>query len=105
GKKQNHQLQNNSTWMRFVFKPSGILFYLFPLLLLAFLEEGIWDAMVWQDHHEFFKGFYALPLLQDKTLLSVMVPLLSLPQMTHYVLDGFIWKVSRPDVKVEMGID
>ncbi|UCJ07051.1 hypothetical protein KTO58_25850 [Chitinophaga pendula] len=24
--------------------------------------------------------------------LAVVVPLLALPQLTHYILDGFIWK-------------
>jgi hypothetical protein len=31
-----------------------------------------------------------------------VVPLLSLPQITHYVLDGFIWKVSDPVLLKEM---
>jgi hypothetical protein len=25
------------------------------------------------------------------------VPLLSLPQIVHYVLDGFIWKIKKDD--------
>lgn len=104
GNKQSSKNQDKPFWSRLIFKPAAAILYLLPLLLLAFLEEGIWDAMVWQDHRQLFNGFYALPVLHDKTLLSVMVPLLSLPQVTHYVLDGFIWKVSRPDVKAEMGI-
>lgn len=33
--------------------------------------------------------------VQDNLLLDILVPLLALPQITHYVLNGFIWKVSR----------
>ena len=29
-----------------------------------------------------------------------LVPLLVVPQLTHYVLDGFIWKLRKPDETV-----
>jgi hypothetical protein len=104
GKKQVIKSGDHSGWKKIVFKPQAFLIYLTPLLLLAFLEEGLWDALIWRDHSEYFQGFYFLPSLLDKSWISLLVPLLSLPQMTHYVLDGFIWKVSRSDVKAEMGI-
>jgi hypothetical protein len=27
--------------------------------------------------------------------LKIIVPLLSVPQITHYVIDGFIWKMRK----------
>jgi hypothetical protein len=29
------------------------------------------------------------------TALGIIVPLLALPQITHYIIDGFIWKIKR----------
>jgi hypothetical protein len=67
------------------------------LLLLAFIEEGLWDRLVWRDHPEVFGLFDFLPDFSDATLLSLLVPLLAVPQATHYVLDAFIWRVRKPD--------
>lgn len=64
------------------------------LALLAYFEEGLWDALVWRDHPAVFGLFAALPQVHGFEWLCVIVPLLSLPQITHYILDGFIWKSS-----------
>lgn len=73
-------------------------FFLF-LVLLAYVEEGFWDGLVWREHLAFFAPFRfdQLPAITDAAVLSVLVPLLSLPQSTHYVLDGFIWKLKDRD--------
>lgn len=69
--------------------------FLLLLILLAYLEEGLWDGLVWREHLSFFGAFASLPEIRDGFLLSILVPLLSLPQSTHYVLDGFIWRVKE----------
>ncbi len=59
----------------------------------AYLEEGLWDGFIWRDHPAVFALFSGLPVLAgNPTALIFLVPLLSLPQSTHYVLDGFIWR-------------
>jgi hypothetical protein len=63
------------------------------LFFLAYLEEGLWAGFIWREHLAVFKPFSYLPPLNDGGILALIVPLLSLPQSTHYVLDGFIWKV------------
>lgn len=63
------------------------------LFLLAYLEEGLWAGLIWREHLAVFRPFSFLPAVTDAALLAVLVPLLSLPQSTHYVLDGFIWRV------------
>ena len=64
-----------------------------PLIItLAWLEEGFWSGLVFREHGVFFPGFDALPQLHDHLILSIMIPLLAVPQATHYVIDGFIWK-------------
>lgn len=80
---------------KLAFGATGIAFFLGLVFLLAYLEEGLWDALVWRDHESVFGPFAGLPLIEDELLLTVIVPLLALPQLTHYILDGFIWKVSR----------
>jgi hypothetical protein len=63
------------------------------LLLLAYLEETFWDILIWKDHPSLFPFFQDLPR-PSAWMVSILVPLLSLPQITHYVIDGFIWKRS-----------
>jgi len=104
GKKQVDKTADTSNWQKLVFQPKSFILYLIPLILLAYFEEGLWDAIIWRDHGQYFNPFYVIPNLTDNQWLSIVVPILALPQMTHYVLDGFIWKVSRKDVKAEMGI-
>lgn len=67
--------------------------FLAPLLLVAFAEEWGWDRLLWHENGAFFPGPDLAP---GALLLSLLVPLLALPQATHYVLDAFIWKV-RPE--------
>ncbi|MGF7216978.1 hypothetical protein GGR92_003145 [Spirosoma lacussanchae] len=72
-------------WLRLVL-------FLGVIIGLAYLEEGIWDGLVWREHGAVFGTFQALPTVQSEWLLALLVPLLALPQATHYVLDGFIWR-------------
>jgi len=63
------------------------------LVLLAFLEEGLWDGLVWREHLALFPGFQWLPHIRGLTALSLLIPLLTVPQLTHYILDGVIWRL------------
>lgn len=67
----------------------GVPAFLALLLALAFLEEAAWDTLVWHEHPMFF-GAGGLEL--SPALLTLVVPLLSVPQVTHYLLDGFVWR-------------
>lgn len=53
---------------------------------LALVEELGWDALVWQDH--VFSG--DVPEVVSRAAVAV----LAAPQLTHYLLDGWIWKMS-----------
>ncbi|OON66490.1 hypothetical protein [Hymenobacter sp. CRA2] len=70
----------------------GLVLFLGLILTLAYLEEGVWDGLVWREHGGVFGWFQHLPRVADAALLAWLVPLLALPQATHYVLDGFIWR-------------
>jgi hypothetical protein len=67
----------------------GIGAFLGVAMLLAFAEEALWDRLVWHDRSDIFGGDRAA---LGALALSVVVPLLAVPQATHYVLDAFLWR-------------
>jgi cytochrome c-type biogenesis protein CcmH/NrfF len=73
----------------------GLAIFLLVIGALAYVEEGLWDGLVWREHTRVFGWFHQLPHMESSTLLMWLVPLLALPQATHYVLDGFIWRRSK----------
>jgi hypothetical protein len=87
--RRDRQLQRR--WSLFV--PRLIAIALGLLVLFAFVEEGLWDGLVWREHLALFPGFRLLPQIQGIGALSLLVPLLAVPQMTHYVIDGVIWRL------------
>lgn len=73
---------------RYVFKSGfGLLLFLSAIAGFAFFEELAWEKLVWKEH--FASGF----TLENWHFL--LVPLLTVPQFTHYLLDGFIWKSNK----------
>lgn len=66
------------------------VWFLGALWAVAFAEELLWDRAVWHDREWLFGEGWALERWQ-----RIVVPLLALPQLTHYVLDGFIWRRRR----------
>ena len=90
--RQSASLKNRfSAFTSFIL--SSIPFFVAFLILLAYLEEGFWDGFVWREHAQIFNAFWHLPAIVDPTILAILIPLLALPQSTHYVLDGFIWRI------------
>lgn len=99
GQKNYLQPGRGSRFLKLVFSKYGVLIFLGLLFLLAYFEEGIWDAFVWKEHAAVF-GISKLQLPElSNTVLSFLVPLLALPQITHYILDGFIWKIKKDEFK------
>lgn len=76
-----------------VFTPGAWPLYLLPLFLVALGEEWLWDRFVWHDHGGLFPGAALTP---GAATLALLVPLLALPQATHYALDAWVWRV-RPE--------
>ncbi len=65
----------------------GPVTFLLTLWLLAYVEEMFWDRGLWHERSWLFG-----PAWNVESLKVWLVPLLALPQLTHYVLDGFIWR-------------
>jgi hypothetical protein len=63
----------------------GIIVYIGVLLLIAFFEEYLWEILVWQEQ-------FSIVSINFSSIQFLVVPLLTVPQFTHYLLDGFIWK-------------
>jgi hypothetical protein len=63
------------------------LVFLATLWALAYVEELFWHRGVWHEKNWLFGANWNLGNLK-----VFLVPLLAIPQLTHYVLDGFIWR-------------
>ncbi len=66
------------------------------ILALAMVEEYFWDLLVNQEKKAFFSSF--LPYFESPISwiwVAFFTALLSLPQITHYIIDGFIWKNNK----------
>jgi hypothetical protein len=63
------------------------LVFLATLWALAYVEELFWHRAVWHERQWLFGSDWEVGDWK-----MILVPLLALPQITHYVLDGFIWK-------------
>ena len=61
--------------------------FLATLWALAYVEELVWHRGVWHEKNWLFGANWDLGNLK-----IFLVPLLAIPQLTHYVLDGFIWR-------------
>ena len=55
--------------------------------LMAYAETLIWDRAVWQERSWLFGSPVDVGWWR-----AILVPLLAVPQLTHYILDGFIWR-------------
>jgi hypothetical protein len=69
----------------------GFLAFFGVALALAFAEEMLWDRLVWHDRPELFGGATAVAW-PGPCARALVVPLLAIPQATHYVLDAVLWR-------------
>lgn len=83
--KPEERLKTNK-WKYNIFAFLGIIF------LFAYIEEGLWDAFLWKERHGIFESF---SFESGTLLLNIIVPLLAMPQITHYIIDGYIWKIRK----------
>jgi hypothetical protein len=67
---------------------TGIFLFVGVILAFAFFEEFLWETLVWKEH-------FSLNFTISETILPFLIPLLAVPQLTHYLLDGFIWRTPK----------
>lgn len=63
------------------------LVFLATLWALAYIEELFWSRGVWHERTWLFGNNW-----DWQEWKVYLVPLLAIPQLTHYILDGFIWR-------------
>src|SRR5690606_23813022 len=63
------------------------LIFFATLWALAYVEELFWHRGVWHEKEWLFGADWDI-----ETWKQYYVPLLAVPQLTHYILDGFIWR-------------
>ena len=72
----------------------GVIVFLATVWLLAYVEELFWHRGVNHEREWLFGSPWDLGIWH-----GAVVAALAVPQVTHYVLDGFIWRRrSNPDV-------
>eukprot|EP01060_Flectonema_neradi_P015674 TRINITY_DN22320_c0_g1_i1.p1 TRINITY_DN22320_c0_g1~~TRINITY_DN22320_c0_g1_i1.p1 ORF type:complete len:380 (+),score=25.04 TRINITY_DN22320_c0_g1_i1:39-1142(+) len=76
--------------IKYLVKPGNWWVYLLFFVVIAVIEESLWEAFVWRDY---FPNSFTFEV--NHLGKSFFTSLLSLPQTTHYVLDAFIWKLSQ----------
>jgi len=86
-----------------VFHARGWPLFLASLVAAAWLEEWGWDRFVWHERPVFFPG---PDFAASAAALALLVPLLALPQATHYLLDAWIWRrKGNPGLARGLGFD
>jgi hypothetical protein len=91
--KKTYSKNSSTSFLKLVYGRFSLLIFLLPLIIFAYVEEGFWDALVWNEHNSVFTIFKNISHSLSKNILNIVVPLLALPQLFHYVIDGFIWKI------------
>lgn len=75
---------------------SGIIYGLIVVgvvLFLAVSEEYFWDLFVYRENVDLFASLLFYPEYEfSPGWQHLALAVLAVPQFTHYVLDGFIWK-------------
>jgi hypothetical protein len=99
--KKEHIVTQQPVKLKTRFKFLGIL--LLTIISIAMVEEYLWDMLVYRDHSEFFDSIlpYSFEQLTSHWTLILVIALLALPQQTHYLIDGFIWKFNAKNKHIK----
>lgn len=83
------------------FQPIMLPVFVGLLFLLGYVEEGMWDGWIWGEHAELFPWTQQFSIISQPVVLALVVPLLAVPQVTHYVIDGFIWRMRKKESELK----
>lgn len=92
-----YKSHNQDSYLQPWIRRQSLLLFLLSLVALAYVEEFLWSILIWKEHLTVFflskeQLFHVSPVL-----FTYLVPLLAVPQATHYILDAFIWKIRDSD--------
>lgn len=87
-----HQGQSVRARLLDVVRSRGGFFVMYgALLVVALVEELGWESVVWRSYLPAL-GFSSTPMRGPPR--TFFIALLATPQLVHYVLDAFIWKLN-----------
>ena len=81
----------DGSWREVWHRPAALGLFVGALLLIGYAEEGVWDVLVWKEHSALYFGA-AMDWAPTGALAALLIPLLALPQATHYLLDAWLWR-------------
>jgi len=95
-----YKMKKNESLNRLVPAFRIVATIVFGAILLAYIEEFGWDMLLFREKDELFPTYF-VTVFRSSFAIAFAYALLALPQMTHYMLDGLIWKndKSNPYVK------
>lgn len=82
-------------WVAKIFQRKWVPAYLAVLFAWAYFEESLWDGLIWHEHGTVLYFAEKFSIINSEQTLVWLVPLLAMPQITHYVLDAFIWRMQQ----------
>ena len=63
------------------------------VIVLAIAEEYLWDMLVYRENESLFTLMGHYPIETPGYFIQLLaIGFLAVPQITHYILDGYIWK-------------
>ena len=81
----------------------SVAFMLSLILLLAFSEEYMWDMFLYREKQPIFETLFAYPfeVTSHPFFQALALAMLSIPQVSHYIIDGYIWKGGKKNPYVK----
>lgn len=80
-----HKEKDQLTGLSIFRSTLGIFLFIGVILGFALFEEFLWEILIWREH-------FSMNFEISSHWFQYLVPLLVVPQLTHYLLDGFIWR-------------
>lgn len=76
-------------------KKSWILYFsmiiICSLILFGYIEEFFWNQFIWREKTIIFSDFF-YNIWYNQSILILIVSILGSIQLTHYILDRYIWR-------------
>lgn len=99
-KKWNHKdiskaKAENKPLVAQLFKPQMFFLFVGFLALFAYLDAGLWNKVFGHEFPDIFPEFFSLLSPNSDLGKRLLIALLTLPQINHYWLDAFIWRMRK----------
>lgn len=94
---------NQAEWPWRLFRISNLPLFLGGGLVYGFFSFGFWELVVNKGDLMSLGFFKEIQIPNNESFKVILEVGLGLPQVTHYILDGFIWRRAKLDKKPLLG--